>query len=298
MNSTRGSTRPKAAQLSLPPFRERHFLAENYVERSKGRQRHFAPAGPACQGSVCPPSQWRSRIPVACNSDGSTGKARRLSLPTFRERRFLSENYVERAKGRPKHFARVTAFTLTVWPLVVRDLSPEEQRRKDAWRKRQLIESKVATDQTELPGVQAESLAEENVAPEEEREFPLIFHTDSNLIEEADTPEQDANNILDHDAFNIPPWAYIVRIRVSKNALGKRAVQRNRAKRRIKAAASEVFPDHASRGREYIFASHPEALTINYRDLVVEVQNSLKKAGCWEDKMAEEALRREKYCTR
>lgn len=219
---------------------------------------------------------------LKCESP-SPPRATRFSLPTYRERRYLHENHVERAKGRTDSYVRATAFNLSVWSLVVRDLTFEETARKDRWLLRRHKRERGAT----------KSLSEDSGY-----EFPLAVAEET----EWDLTEGAAENSLQMGSsrvnFEIPAWAYIVHIRAGRSALGKRAVQRNRAKRRIRAAASQVFPQHACRGREYVFTANPEVLTIAYPDLVEEVRMSLRKSGCWRDEMTIEMLRRGRYCKR
>lgn len=96
----------------------------------------------------------------------------------------------------------------------------------------------------------------------------------------------------------VPPWAYTVIIRATKPIIGKRSVLRNRAKRRIRAAAAQILPRHASRQLEYMFTATPESLVIRFEELVEEVCNALKAVNCWEDNLTIEMIRREKYCER
>lgn len=246
-----------------------------------------------------------TQIPSICSAEGP--RATRLSLPTFRERRYLQENYVERAKGRATNFAKATAFTLLAWPLVVRELSPEEIDRRRKWLMKQrnsqdgpsgMAQGNASIASTVRKNVVPASELDEAMIPDVGCEMLLEINHDSLLL---DTEELAENSLLWEASrydFNIPPWAYVVRVRAGKSTLGKRAVQRNRAKRRIRAAASAVCPQHACRGREYVFTANPEALTIGYHDLVDEVRMALKRSGCWEDTMTTDMLRREKYCGR
>lgn len=98
--------------------------------------------------------------------------------------------------------------------------------------------------------------------------------------------------------LTVPPWAYTVITRAPKSIIGKRSVLRNRAKRRIRAAAAQIFPCHASRHIEYVFTANPESLIICFEELVEEVRDALKAIQCWEDNLPIEMIRREKYCER
>ena len=90
-------------------------------------------------------------------------------------------------------------------------------------------------------------------------------------------------------------WAYIARIRVSKSTISKRAVVRNRAKRRIRAAANQIMPLHAKRWKEYALLVKPEALTIQWEDLVDEMIRAVKSIDCWCEELDEQAWKRPKY---
>lgn len=258
-----------------------------------------------------PHRKTQNRIPSICSAEAPEApeapRATKLSLPTYRERRYLEDNYVERAKGRAAHYARTTAFTLMAWPLVVRELAPEEIERRRRWLKKQRAEQDgVQSTPNENAPVLSEEIGdvisdagtEEIVIPEVGYEMVLGMNHDSLLLDASEYEEESLLLEASKWDFTIPPWAYVVRVRAGKTGLGKRAVQRNRAKRRIRAAASVICPNHASRGREYVFTANPEALTIGYHDLVDEVRISLKRASCWEDELAIEMLRREKYCKR
>lgn len=245
----------------------------------------------------------RRQTPTTCSAEAP--RATKLSLPTYRERRYLQDNYVERTKGRATNYVKATAFTLMVWPLVVRELTADEADRRLRWLRRQRAEQERGCNisdeiapalQEKADGKLLTSDAEEITVPDLGCEMVLEINHDSMLL---DSNEYEQDSLLLEASkwdFTIPPWAYIVRVRAGKPALGKRAVQRNRAKRRIRAAASTICPDHASRAREYVFTAKPEALTIGFDDLVDEVRSALKRASCWEDELPIQMLRRERYC--
>lgn len=96
----------------------------------------------------------------------------------------------------------------------------------------------------------------------------------------------------------LPAWAYIVRVRASKSIIGKKAVLRNRAKRRVKAAATKIMPGHAKRGWEYVFVPARSALTASFDEIVDEVEECLKSSGCWKNEMELEEVVRTVYCDR
>ncbi|ORY96696.1 hypothetical protein BCR43DRAFT_492120 [Syncephalastrum racemosum] len=61
-----------------------------------------------------------------------------------------------------------------------------------------------------------------------------------------------------------------------KKNLSKLAVYRNRARRRITAAAQLVFPQHALNGVSYLIYANPEVVTAPFPDLVSQMENALK----------------------
>lgn len=90
----------------------------------------------------------------------------------------------------------------------------------------------------------------------------------------------------------IPEWAYVAHVRAAKTSLGKRAVVRNRAKRRVRAAAAAVLPVHALRGREYAFTVTPEALVAPFGEMVRDVEAALRSVGCFVEEVAFRERRR------
>ena len=169
----------------------------------------------------------RLRQPSACatttNEHAANPRRRpKLSLPTKREVRFLTDCGCFRSPGRPQGSSRQSAFSVHVWSL-------------------------------QTGGCTADKRAE---------------------IEE---------------------WAYITRLRANRSILGKRAVVRNKAKRRIRAAANAIMPLHAARCKEYVFTIFPEALTIGFGDLKNEMCNALVEINCWRETLADSALRRPVY---
>ncbi len=94
------------------------------------------------------------------------------------------------------------------------------------------------------------------------------------------------------ELVNAPPWAYTTHVRASKAVMGKRAVLRNKAKRRIRAAAATVMPGHATRQYEYVFSAMPEACTIKFPELIEEITAALKAAHCYEEHLPFESMRR------
>lgn len=58
-----------------------------------------------------------------------------------------------------------------------------------------------------------------------------------------------------------------------------KAVQRNRAKRRLRAVAAEVLPLAAAPGHDFVLIARAGTLTRNYRDLRDDLVFSLKRLG-------------------
>lgn len=67
-----------------------------------------------------------------------------------------------------------------------------------------------------------------------------------------------------------------VGITVSKHC-SKKAVERNRIKRRLRAVIAEVWPIHAAAGYDYVLIARIEALALPYERLRHDAQRSLKK---------------------
>lgn len=93
----------------------------------------------------------------------------------------------------------------------------------------------------------------------------------------------------------VPIWAYIAHVRATKNELGKKAVVRNRAKRRLKAACAQVLPVHALRGCEYNFSALPEILVVPFDALKEEVVGALRKACVYVDVIPYAMARRRRF---
>ncbi|MDX1484684.1 MAG: ribonuclease P protein component [Alphaproteobacteria bacterium] len=55
------------------------------------------------------------------------------------------------------------------------------------------------------------------------------------------------------------------------------AVERNRAKRRLRAAAAEVIAGHARRGHDYVLIARRATLTRSYQTLVKDLMGALKR---------------------
>lgn len=81
-------------------------------------------------------------------------------------------------------------------------------------------------------------------------------------------------------------------IRVGYTASKKvgNAVQRNRARRRLKAAASDVLKSNAKNGADYVIIARAATLDRPYDDLLDDLRHSLKRV--WQDKASKGNRRR------
>ncbi|ORZ09496.1 hypothetical protein BCR42DRAFT_423527 [Absidia repens] len=93
-----------------------------------------------------------------------------------------------------------------------------------------------------------------------------------------------------NDCFNIKafPWKsipqgldpvndYRASFIAGKKALGKLAVYRNKAERRVKASISTIFPNDALKGHDYIVFLKPAAVSTKWSDLEAQVHQAASK---------------------
>lgn len=73
-----------------------------------------------------------------------------------------------------------------------------------------------------------------------------------------------------------------VRIGFSVSKRVGNAVQRNRAKRRMRASLSPMLP-HIAGGFNVIFVAKPEVLEAPFPELVGQTEALLRRAGLWRD---------------
>lgn len=59
------------------------------------------------------------------------------------------------------------------------------------------------------------------------------------------------------------------------------AVERNRARRRLRAVAREIMPDHAAPGCDYVIIARKETLARPYPALVRDLTTALKRLGAF-----------------
>lgn len=61
------------------------------------------------------------------------------------------------------------------------------------------------------------------------------------------------------------------------------AVARNRAKRRLRAAAAEILPRNGLPNTDYVLIARKRTLARPYGDLLTDLQSALKKLDAWRD---------------
>jgi ribonuclease P protein component len=61
------------------------------------------------------------------------------------------------------------------------------------------------------------------------------------------------------------------------------AVQRNRARRRLRAAAAAVMPQHARQGHDYVVIARTETLRRPFSALVHDLETALRRLDMWRD---------------
>lgn len=59
------------------------------------------------------------------------------------------------------------------------------------------------------------------------------------------------------------------------------AVDRNRARRRLKAAVAATMPLHAAAGHDYVLIARAETVRRAYAELVGDLETGLKRLGLW-----------------
>lgn len=69
------------------------------------------------------------------------------------------------------------------------------------------------------------------------------------------------------------------------------AVERNRARRRLRAAAEQVFADHAESGRDYVVIGRRATLRRPFDALVDDLETALKRVGAFRDGAMDERRR-------
>jgi RNase P protein component len=252
------------------------------------------------------------------------------SLPTARERRWLSEQRICLDRSRGARYSRQESFSLAVWHLGIARCEMRLSRRSRPWhgldnneftsgvgtfRSEFLPEENAcvvdttledfsSTDDENNESLSASSIGTQNQCVGEEA-VVHVLHNDLEMpqpnpfsIGAMGRPDPDGTSYRGPtlDQFlGIMTWAYIVRVRATKFTMGKRAVIRNRAQRRVRAALRTVCPTHASRGLEYVVTTSPASLLTPFPDLLEEVKAALQSTNCWRDDLSEKETIRPRY---
>ena len=61
------------------------------------------------------------------------------------------------------------------------------------------------------------------------------------------------------------------------------AVERNRARRRLKAAAAALMPDHAAPGMDYVLVARAETVRRPYGGLLGDLEAALRRLKLWRE---------------
>lgn len=61
------------------------------------------------------------------------------------------------------------------------------------------------------------------------------------------------------------------------------AVQRNRAKRRLRALAEQVMPRHAQQGHDYVMIARHNTAVRPFDELIKDLESALKRLKVWRD---------------
>ena len=72
------------------------------------------------------------------------------------------------------------------------------------------------------------------------------------------------------------------------------AVQRNRARRRLKAAVAEVMPQHAAGGLDYVVIGRQGTLDRGFADLKRDLETALRRLDLWRDSISPATMARTK----
>ena len=61
------------------------------------------------------------------------------------------------------------------------------------------------------------------------------------------------------------------------------AVQRNRARRRLRAAAAALMPAHAARGMDYVLVARADTVSRPYPGLLADLEAALRRLRLWRE---------------
>lgn len=93
------------------------------------------------------------------------------------------------------------------------------------------------------------------------------------VLQAAPQPKQTASQAGGQSVCNGPRLGFTVTKKVGI------AVKRNRARRRLKAAADLVMPRLAEPGMDYVLVGRDATLTRDFGDLVKDLETALKRIG-------------------
>jgi len=62
------------------------------------------------------------------------------------------------------------------------------------------------------------------------------------------------------------------------------AVERNRARRRLRAAADRILPVHAAPGRDYVMIARSETLKRPFNLLLADLETALRRLEAWRER--------------
>ena len=82
-----------------------------------------------------------------------------------------------------------------------------------------------------------------------------------------------------------PPDAEVGALRIGFTASRKVgiAVERNRARRRLRAAAAEIMPRHALPGHDYVLIARAETAARPWKALLADLETALRRVRAWHD---------------
>jgi len=84
-------------------------------------------------------------------------------------------------------------------------------------------------------------------------------------------------------AYRQPADADALRVGFTASRRVGGAVQRNRARRRLRAAVAAVMPQHAKRGHDYVVIARTESLRRPFGALVHDLETALRRLGAWRE---------------